>query len=579
MSSPFGKKAPESYFSGLRRKDSKNALTTCHGLTSNGRACRRALSSPKNSSKFDGAVVITGNDNDPAVFFCWQHKDQAESASANDGNVVELKGRHSLEAAFRSLGLEDVEETEEAEERARDMLLPEPTRTVAIDYEKRYEKVRQPSSPILQPTQPSPRPRRRYRNSRESESESPQPKPRQRETRTDQSSGDSKSTAWPSLFACCFGQQEVSRKVVRHTSSPQDEGPRIVRPKHVRSKSQQHERRQAQRISRRGSDDANPIYPQTDGSQSPRIRRKELPSHRRNDSGVEACRPKPPQALRRASEGGDLNHRREGPRSDRPSMTVYRDAVSERPAQKTYLQPSFANSESVHQSPQPRPLNQRSKSTPDSQQLNRIHGEWPPPLARNATDSTRIAYAKLLTAMSEPPTKGDQPGYIYVFWQTDTEQADDETSAVASIISAPGDRGLQRQETILQRRFFQTSANAMLSRAAERRTIFLKIGRAANVHQRLSQWQKQCEYTISLLRSYPYDVRDHEAAKKVVYVGKVERLIHLHLEMLGQRVKKQCRCGTEHKEWFEVEANTRAVRGVDEIVRKWVQWSEDRFGY
>jgi hypothetical protein len=181
--------------------------------------------------------------------------------------------------------------------------------------------------------------------------------------------------------------------------------------------------------------------------------------------------------------------------------------------------------------------------------------------------------------MSEPPTKADSPGHIYIFWQTDVEATDDETSAVASIISAPTlDRGLQRQETILQRRFFQTSANARLTRTpSQQRTVFLKIGRATNVHQRLTQWRKQCEYAVSLLRSYPYNPKSNDAGRKVLFVGKVERLIHLHLEMLGQRVKKECRCGTEHKEWFEVEATAKGVRDVDEIVRRWVQWSEERF--
>jgi hypothetical protein len=189
----------------------------------------------------------------------------------------------------------------------------------------------------------------------------------------------------------------------------------------------------------------------------------------------------------------------------------------------------------------------------------------------------RITYAKLLTAMSEPPSKTDSPGYIYIFWQTDVEQTEDETSAVATIISAPKlDRGLQRQETILQRRFFQTSANASLPET-EKRTIFLKIGRAVNVHQRMSQWKKQCEYDISLLRNYPYDPRGRGLAKQVPNVVKVERLIHLHLEMLGQRVSKQCRCGTEHKEWFEVDATVRGVRDVDEVVRRWVRWSENKF--
>jgi len=34
------------------------------------------------------------------------------------------------------------------------------------------------------------------------------------------------------------------------------------------------------------------------------------------------------------------------------------------------------------------------------------------------------------------------------------------------------------------------------------------------------------------------------------------------------------KCGREHKEWFEVEASREGVRGVDEVVRRWVGWGE-----
>ena len=51
----------------------------------------------------------------------------------------------------------------------------------------------------------------------------------------------------------------------------------------------------------------------------------------------------------------------------------------------------------------------------------------------------------------------------------------------------------------------------------------------------------------------------------------------MHLEMLGYRVKKKCRCGTEHREWFEVEATTKAVREIDRIIGQWIAWSDDKF--
>ena len=62
---------------------------------------------------------------------------------------------------------------------------------------------------------------------------------------------------------------------------------------------------------------------------------------------------------------------------------------------------------------------------------------------------------------------------------------------------------------------------------------------------------------------------------KVPNVKRVERLIHL--ELAEQQVKRQCAaCGKEHREWFEVEASQAGVRGVDEVVRRWVGWSESQ---
>jgi hypothetical protein len=557
MSSPFGKKTPESYFSGLRRKDSKNALTTCHGVTSNGRACRRALSSPKNSSKFDGAIVITGNDDDPAVFFCWQHKDQAESANTDEGSVVELKGRHSLEEAFRSLGLEDVDEDEEPESPAA--RLAEPSRTVATDYPVGDYGPRRNSPPTKTSVH-------RSREERYTESP-PRPKPRRRRPTATEPQRRPETSSWSSLFTCCFTAEEIPPKT-RH----RDEKPRRrLEPASPPRPEMRISPNRYEQLPTHAPIKGSSAALESDIPQPIRVRRREVPTHRRSDSGIAIPRKSVPNS-RRTSEG-DTSQRQ------RPGLQVYRDTVINQPPPGPYLHPSSATS-----SPQPlsqlRPLNPRSKSTPDPQQLSRTHGEWPPPLPRNTSDATRISYAKLLTAMSEAPSKADSPGYIYIFWQTDVEATDDETSAVASIISAPRlDRGLQRQETILQRRFFQTSTNARLTRTpSQKRTIFLKIGRATNVHQRLTQWKKQCDYAVSLLRSYPYDRNSDEAVKKVTYVGKVERLIHLHLEMLGQRVKKECRCGTEHKEWFEVGATAKGVRDVDEIVSRWVKWSEERFG-
>ena len=72
----------------LGRNDSKNPSTTCKGITSSGRACRRALASPKSSPNarrrssgagVGGVVALVQEDGEiqEADYYCWQHKDQA----------------------------------------------------------------------------------------------------------------------------------------------------------------------------------------------------------------------------------------------------------------------------------------------------------------------------------------------------------------------------------------------------------------------------------------------------------------------------------------------------------------------
>jgi len=136
-----------------------------------------------------------------------------------------------------------------------------------------------------------------------------------------------------------------------------------------------------------------------------------------------------------------------------------------------------------------------------------------------------------------------------------------------------------------------------------KKTIMLKIGRANNITRRMNEWQRQCGYALNLVRWYPYisssatptpqpspsrptplypdlsrpapaSRRESGVVRKVPYVKRVERLIHIELQ--EKQVKRQCEaCGKEHREWFEVEASQVGVRGVDECVRRWVGWAEE----
>jgi len=111
----------------LGRNDSKNAATTCRGLTSSGRACRRALGTPKSSpvarrkdSGFGGVVAVI-EEREDGGFYCWQHKDQADvrgGAERGEGDRVKmrsrasngLKERSSIDTMVQRLGLDAVSE-------------------------------------------------------------------------------------------------------------------------------------------------------------------------------------------------------------------------------------------------------------------------------------------------------------------------------------------------------------------------------------------------------------------------------------------------------------------------------------
>lgn len=138
-----------------------------------------------------------------------------------------------------------------------------------------------------------------------------------------------------------------------------------------------------------------------------------------------------------------------------------------------------------------------------------------------------------------------------------------------------------------------------------KKTILLKIGRANNVHRRMTEWQRQCGYSLTLVRWYPYvssvaapspaaspsprrpsqglypdlsqrpptSRRESGVVRKVPCVKRVERLIHL--ELAEKQAKHVCEaCGKEHREWFAVDASEKGVRAVDEVVRRWVGWGE-----
>ncbi|KJZ77206.1 hypothetical protein HIM_03527 [Hirsutella minnesotensis 3608] len=105
---PFVANTPESL---LGRSDSKDPNSTCRGITSNGRPCRRSIPRPT-----PAALRPSQPDPSDESLYCWQHKEQASrSAHSSPGprSRVQpiLEEQTSMDTLADRLGLIDVSPT------------------------------------------------------------------------------------------------------------------------------------------------------------------------------------------------------------------------------------------------------------------------------------------------------------------------------------------------------------------------------------------------------------------------------------------------------------------------------------
>ena len=213
----------------------------------------------------------------------------------------------------------------------------------------------------------------------------------------------------------------------------------------------------------------------------------------------------------------------------------------------------------------------------------------------------------LLAELSKPPNPNDEEGYIYIFWLTPQQDKAPDTTTARSLLSPEKRPQRERRISDVVSEFSYTANATRGVNSQARPTILLKIGRANNVTRRMNEWQRQCGYALSLVRWYPYvsssappspapsspartpkrqsaqNASRPAAARressgmvrKVPCVKRVERLIHL--ELAEKRVMRDCAaCGREHREWFEVEGSEKGVKGIDEVVKRWVAWGESQ---
>jgi hypothetical protein len=193
--------------------------------------------------------------------------------------------------------------------------------------------------------------------------------------------------------------------------------------------------------------------------------------------------------------------------------------------------------------------------------------------------------ARLRAELSKPFSEGDEPGYIYVFWLTD------------SPLSSSSTPGAGKQTTAAALLKAATAAESLPRGTTQKPRLLLKIGRANNVQRRLHEWSTQCGYNLSLVRFYPHvsasstpsstpgsnrstplstPALSAQVGKKVPNSHRIEHLIHLELrDNATDNPEIDCEaCGKIHKEWFWVDASREGLRNVDEIVKKWIDYGE-----
>lgn len=508
----FSARTPESL---LPRSDSKNPATTCRGITTTGRPCRKALAaspqtSPTPSPSRASGVLAVLHEEHAAAFFCYHHKDQAVqllAKSRNQTSLHTLKEKSSIDTLLERVGVLEIDEN------------------------------------VAQP-------RRR--------------KPRAHRTSDEHAltHRNSLPTGWNNMQSPLM-------------SVPDDL--LIHRPR-------------------------SPI-----SSRPPRSNMKlSWSCCLQADSDSDDNRPaRVPKSRLVGEPHGTGTHQ-----TPRLGATV----VNYRPNQGVGLQPSRVPLDLQYSSPQPQQSTSPSRPSklegqvpsPNNTQTRGLLSHIPSTLSPQTT-------SLLLAELSRPISTADEAGYIYIFWLTPesgSAKPDDETASsllddeednkggneygglypsLKSARAQKADQTLQRYASV---RRMPNAVHRPTPRVeperpefTTQRTILLKIGRAANVHRRMSQWSKQCGQEITLIRYYPNTPSSPKAhqlstsndmivGRKVPHVHRVERLVHL--ELAEKRVvKPECQaCGREHREWFEIDASRDGLKSVDEVVKRWVRWAE-----
>ncbi|KAJ5182861.1 hypothetical protein N7492_000477 [Penicillium capsulatum] len=94
----------------LPRSDSRNPATTCRGITTQGRPCRRALAASQNPSPITTPKKKAHEIPDMSSLYCWQHKDQATPPTLPNDPNISAKPRTSIDTLMDRLGVLEIKD-------------------------------------------------------------------------------------------------------------------------------------------------------------------------------------------------------------------------------------------------------------------------------------------------------------------------------------------------------------------------------------------------------------------------------------------------------------------------------------
>jgi hypothetical protein len=520
----------------IPRSDSRNPATTCKGITKSGRPCRRPIDAKEPQG--DGVLAVTsvvGDDSDDdigvAAYFCWQHKDQAETlaAKASTGPATQLyplKERSSIDTLVARLGVLDIEEQNEAGPRKKKSSAhgrrssgSRPPRR--INRPATWDTVEGPLMSV-----PSDVMAERKRRDR------PSKPPAQQK----------KHGFWASL--CCGSADEEYTEVIRHKKKtdhqPTAESHKAETPMHEMPQPQPlrvqqgQSRRSSAQTSRPPSSSRPPA-----SSQPPSTSRPPSSTPARKPLGEKAARP-----LNKTTSSGD---------SETAMLLRYIP---------TTLAPKLASTL----------LAEVSKPISPHDEEGFIYIFWLTPEAAGPAPSS--AASTLLT----PPAaaRGDQS-------RRRTSDVMRQYSIKGNAAKpAPGSVPAQTgKDTILLKIGRANNVHRRMNEWTRQCGYSLSLVRyyphVSSSATPSPAGSRQQSYQGASGRPSPSPSLQpgSDTVRKVPHAHRVERLIHL--ELGEQRVIKQCEaCGKSHKEWFEVEATRDGVKKVDEVVKRWVEWAEKR---